>query len=503
MTDLHRARPRTILRLRNISVALAVAASGIVGGAGSAQAADGDLASPFDIGSSWNVCQGYDGSVSHTGTSRYGLDLTGSGCDDSASGRNVRAPLGGTVSSYGASTGTLCINADDGRSIALTHIDSALTGGRVDAGQSVGAVAAPGQRGNMGVSHLHLQIWSSPGCWANGDGGMPFDSAHDARICGAPNLTADGPDGGNGTWSGTSFTAAACGTSGSGTHVRDFNGDGRTDVLWYGPGADPDAIWYGRNDRSTTFHKAADVTVNGSYTPVSGDFDGDGFKDVLWYGPGSGHDSLWYGTSVEGEFTSRSIEVSGDYVPVAGDFNGDGKDDVLWYGPGAAPDAIWYGKGDRDLNFNKGSDVGVSGTYVPVSGDFDGDGFWDVLWYGPGSANDSMWYGTSTKGHFQSTSIQVNGTYTPVVGDFNGNGTFDVLWYGPGADPDAIWYGSGDRSTTFSKAADVTVNGTYTPVNGDFDGDGFWDVLWYGPGSANDSMWYGTSTKGHFQSTSI
>jgi hypothetical protein len=58
-------------------------------------------------------------------------------------------------------------------------------------------------------------MWSSPGCY--GDAGIPFDSAHGTRICGAPDLTASGPNGyNNGTWSGTSFTGEACdGTSAS------------------------------------------------------------------------------------------------------------------------------------------------------------------------------------------------------------------------------------------------------------------------------------------------
>jgi hypothetical protein len=42
---------------------------------------------------------------------------------------------------------------------------------------------------------------------------MPFDTAHNARICGAPDLTPNGPNAGNGTWSGTRFTGDTCGDS--------------------------------------------------------------------------------------------------------------------------------------------------------------------------------------------------------------------------------------------------------------------------------------------------
>jgi FG-GAP repeat len=40
----------------------------------------------------------------------------------------------------------------------------------------------------------------------------------------------------------------------------------------------------------------------GTYTPISGDFNGDGHSDVFWYGPGGDRDSLWYGQSGLGAF---------------------------------------------------------------------------------------------------------------------------------------------------------------------------------------------------------
>lgn len=190
----------------------------MVGIATPVQAATGNILPPFDVGQTWCIYQGYDSPWSHNNNgaypSQYGLDLTGADCgESSATGKTVRAPLGGTAS-YSSDYGSMCINTSDGRSIALTHINSSIPNGPVSAGQIVGTVAAAGLKNNNGVAHIHLQIWSSGGCWSTGNGGMPFDTAHNARICGAQDLTATGPNArSNGTWSGTSFNGDACGVN--------------------------------------------------------------------------------------------------------------------------------------------------------------------------------------------------------------------------------------------------------------------------------------------------
>jgi hypothetical protein len=63
--------------------------------------------------------------------------------------------------------------------------------------------------------------------------------------------------------------------------------------------------------------------VNGSYFPVAGDFNGNGATDVLWYGSGSSPDSIWWGKSVGGRgFKVGSVNVKGSgYFPFTGDFN--------------------------------------------------------------------------------------------------------------------------------------------------------------------------------------
>ena len=57
-------------------------------------------------------------------------------------------------------------------------------------------------------------------------------------------------------------------------------------------GGQPDVLWLGRAGGRFA---ARGLRVRGSYQPVLGDFDGDGRRDVLWYGPGTGPDVLWRG----------------------------------------------------------------------------------------------------------------------------------------------------------------------------------------------------------------
>lgn len=187
------------------------------------------LASPFDNGSEWVVCQGYNGPYTHKGSDMYSLDFASPGCNASdASGKNMRSPVAGKVYSYGASYGVLCVNTYDGRSVALVHINSDFRAGWiVNAGQSVGSVAAPGQKGNAGMSHLHLQMWSTPNCFNNSV--IPFDADHDAQICGAPSMTPNGYDYyKNGAWSGTKVVGSSCTASKEGVyHVFTGNDAGK------------------------------------------------------------------------------------------------------------------------------------------------------------------------------------------------------------------------------------------------------------------------------------
>jgi glycerophosphoryl diester phosphodiesterase len=177
--------------------------------------------------------------------------------------------------------------------------------------------------------------------------------------------------------------------------------------------------------------------------PVLGDFDGDGRGDLLWYGPGGDPDVLWRGRR-GGRFAARTLAVRGDYRPLAGDFNGDGARDVVWYQPGPGADVVWFGHGNGRFSARR---VQAPDGAEPFGGDFDGDGRRDVFWYGPGAAADRLWYG-GAGGRFTLAPAAVHGSYRPLVADFGGDGPDDVLWWAPGAAGDVLWFGRGSRRFT-------------------------------------------------------
>ncbi len=65
----------------------------------------------------------------------------------------------------------------------------------------------------------------------------------------------------------------------------DFNGDGKGDYFLYEPGPYAERIWYGLASSNPSSNQSLTPTTNvfGTYTPVVGDFNGDGRSDIIWY----------------------------------------------------------------------------------------------------------------------------------------------------------------------------------------------------------------------------
>jgi len=128
----------------------------------------------------------------------------------------------------------------------------------------------------------------------------------------------------------TGVTLASAGPDWTVEGTGDFDGDGKTDILWQLPDGRT-CIWVmnGTNVLSQEFTSviaSPDWTVEGI-----GDFDGDGRSDILWRLP-DGRTNIWMmnGINVVSQgFTSISASLSWT-LEDTGDFDGNGKSDILW-----------------------------------------------------------------------------------------------------------------------------------------------------------------------------
>lgn len=109
----------------------------------------------------------------------------------------------------------------------------------------------------------------------------------------------------------------------------------RDGILFFGPGAKPDAFWRGKAGALFTSVALRDVNLAGRLTSYPLDsvlISGKKIDETVFYDDGTSAD--WYDLN-----TTRKM---GDERPIVGDFDGDGGYDILWYAGGSAPDQLWY-----------------------------------------------------------------------------------------------------------------------------------------------------------------
>jgi len=130
--------------------------------------ADQLLHLPYPAGTKVEIIQGYN-AVTHVGVERYSLDLVRA--DGNTNGSPVFAPASGSVSwaqPPGGQNGCIGVSIDNDGDFhyMLCHIilnHAYATDEKIQVGQALGTVGAPGLVGNNGTSHIHMQLYTLPG----------------------------------------------------------------------------------------------------------------------------------------------------------------------------------------------------------------------------------------------------------------------------------------------------------------------------------------------------
>jgi Ca2+-binding RTX toxin-like protein len=278
----------------------------------------------------------------------------------------------------------------------------------------------------------------------------------------------------------------------------DFNGDGRSDVLWQNDSGQT-IDWLaqaagGFTDNSSNF------SVNpgaGWHVAGAGDFNGDGRADILWRND-NGQTVDWLAQS-NGSFVDNSRVFSLNpgtdwHVAGTGDFNGDGRDDILWRNDvGTVITLLGQANGSfvGNVNFtlNPGLDWHVAGT-----GDFNGDGRDDILWRNDvGLVVDLL--GQPNGSFVGNVSFNLNpglDWHIAGTGDFNGDGRDDILWRNDAGNVIDL-LGQTDGSFVGNTSSSMNPgSGWHVAATGDYNGDGIDDILWRNDdGTVTD--WFGQS----------
>jgi hypothetical protein len=289
----------------------------------------------------------------------------------------------------------------------------------------------------------------------------------------------------------------------------DFNGDGKSEILFYYPG--DHNWWLGTHNGATlTWSFVGNTAGFGNLAdgrPIwAADFTGSGRVDLLFYFPGD--QNWWLGQF--GANNQLAWTLAGNTAGFGqvwdgrpfriGDFTGNGKADVLFYFPG--DHNWWLGSFQgTQLTWQLAGNTAGFGNLAdgrPIwTADFSGSGAHEVLFYFPGDQN--WWLGSFSNGNLTWNLAGNTAGFGQVwdgrpfrVADFTGNGKADVLFYFPG---DHNWWLGSFSGTSLNWTLAGNTSGFGNVGDGrpiwtaDFAGDGKADVLFHFPGDRN--WWLG------------
>jgi len=262
----------------------------------------------------------------------------------------------------------------------------------------------------------------------------------------------------------------------------DFDGDGKSDVAWFGASALKSSVW--KMDGLTRVSGTpTSIDPSANFQPRGvGDLNGDRRGDIVWREASTNRFKVWL---MSGPSVSQSAYISGPLgaqwdVVAVGDLDGDGKADLVFRNSANGEIRGWLMDGATK---RVGGLIGnISGMTFMGAGDINGDGKIDLILRDNSSLILRGWILnglTVTQDGLLNNTCPVGDSWKlDGFGDLNGDGRADLVWRQPSLGIASVWFMDGllRRSGAFlSSTVPANTSIIATP---DLNGDGKRDLLW-------------------------
>jgi hypothetical protein len=185
--------------------------------------------------------------------------------------------------------------------------------------------------------------------------------------------------------------------------ARDFDSDGKPDLVWQNESTRQVTVWYMGGTQGNvplTWSWLSQAGVPGWRVVAARDFNADGKPDLVWQNDTTRQVSIWYmggaqGNTPLGSNSVSSSGVAGWRVVGTADFDGDGKSDLVWQEDTTRQVVVWHmggSQGNQSLSLSWLSSTGVPGWSVVGTSEFNRDGKPDLVWQNDATRQLIGWF---------------------------------------------------------------------------------------------------------------
>ena len=213
---------------------------------------------------------------------------------------------------------------------------------------------------------------------------------------------------------------------------RDFNSDGKADILWRHTAYGDINVWFMNGATVTGDAWLPRVTSQQWQIAGIGDFNGDGNADLLWRYTPSGDMNLWFmnGSTVTGDVWLPRVSNPQWQIAGIGDFNKDSKSDIVWRNSASGDINVWFMNGGTVTSDAWLPRVIDQQWQIAGIGDFNGDGGGDIVWKYLPSGDLNVWLmdGTAVTSDAWLPRVADPQWQINAIGDFNGDHNAEIVW---------------------------------------------------------------------------